>query len=47
MLVRFDQVPQSAAIVAFGFGNVASALGPLPVDLSAFGMRSRGPFVGA
>jgi hypothetical protein len=38
MLVRFEHVPLSAAIVAFGFSNVASTQGPLPQDLSAFGM---------
>ncbi|HZN38158.1 MAG TPA: RCC1 domain-containing protein, partial [Planctomycetota bacterium] len=36
--IALRSLPQSAAVLVFGFSNVSSSFGPLPLDLTGFGM---------
>jgi hypothetical protein len=36
--IAMQPLPQNAAVLVLGFSNVSSAFGPLPLDLTAFGM---------
>ncbi|HEU4417931.1 MAG TPA: hypothetical protein VFT55_03275, partial [Planctomycetota bacterium] len=36
--IAMDPLPQDAAVLLFGFSNVSSRFGPLPLDLTAFDM---------
>jgi hypothetical protein len=38
MIARVAPLPQSVAMMITGFSNVSSALGPLPLRLSLFGL---------
>jgi len=40
MSLRALPLPQSAALLAVGFDNVNSVLGPLPLDLSSWGLTN-------
>src|SRR6185503_6095325 len=36
--ISMQPLPQNAAVLVFGFSNLSSAFGPLPLDLTAAGM---------